>query len=85
MFPKKSEKKSPGASCPRVPKSREKVSKKSRAEIFETMAENSGLEKGVFRKRGLFNNVHFLEVRENSVILESSQGVENKRESDHFL
>ena len=48
----------------------------------------SGLEKGVFWKRGLFRKVHLLEILENSEIpeiLENPQTVENKEESDHFL
>ena len=48
----------------------------------------SGSEKGVFWKRGLFRKVHFLEILENSEILEileDPQTVENKGESDHFL
>ena len=48
----------------------------------------SGSEKGVFWKRGLFRKIHFLEILENLEILEileSSQSVENKGESDHFL
>ena len=49
---------------------------------------NSGSEKGVFWKRGLFRKVHFLEILENLEtleILESPQTLENKRDSDHFL
>ena len=42
----------------------------------------SGSEKGVFWKRGLFRKVHLLEILEN---LENPQTVENKGESDHFL
>ena len=48
----------------------------------------SGSEKGVFWKRGLFRKVHFLENLENLEILEileNPQTVENKEESDHFL
>ena len=48
----------------------------------------SGSEKGVFWKRGLFRNVHFLEILENLEILEfreNPQTLENKVESDHFL
>ena len=48
----------------------------------------SGSEKGVFWKRGLFRKVHFLEVLENLEILEileNPQTVENKGESDHLL
>ena len=41
--------------------------------------QTSGSEKGVFWKRGLFREVLFLE------ILENSQTVEKKGESDHFL
>ena len=39
----------------------------------------SGSEKGVFWKRGLFRKVHFLE------ILENPQSVENEGESNHSL
>ena len=51
---------------------------------------NSGSEKGVFWKRGLFRKVHFLEILENLEILEildlkNPQTLENKRESDHSL
>ena len=52
------------------------------------MAVNSGSEKGVFWKRGLFRKVHFLEILENLEILEileNAQTVEKKEESDHFL
>ena len=48
----------------------------------------SGSEKGVFWKRGLFRKVHFLEILENLEILEfleNSQTVERKGDSDHFL
>ena len=48
----------------------------------------SGSEKGVFWKRGLFRNVHFLEILENLEILEileNPQTVEKREESDHFL
>ena len=48
----------------------------------------SGSEKGVFWKRGLFRNVHFLVILENLEILEiieNAQTVENKGELDHFL
>ena len=45
----------------------------------------SGSEKGVFWKRGLFRKIHFPEIPENLEILENSQTVENKGESDHFL
>ena len=48
----------------------------------------SGSEKGVFWKRGLFKEVHFLEILENLEILEILEiprTVENKGESDHFL
>ena len=47
-----------------------------------------GFGKGVFWKRGLFRKVHFLEILENSEILEileNPQTVENEGESDHFL
>ena len=47
----------------------------------------SGSEKGVFGKRGLFKNVNFLEILQNLEILEileSSQSVETEGESDHF-
>ena len=47
-----------------------------------------GVGKGVFWKRGLFKNVHFLEILENLEnleILETPQSVENKGECDHFL
>ena len=42
---------------------------------------------GVFWKRGLFKNVHVLEILENLEILDilETQSVENKGESDHFL
>ena len=53
-----------------------------------TRAQESGSEKGVFWKRGLYRNVHFLEILENLEILEileSSRSVENKGESDHCL
>ena len=40
----------------------------------------SGSEKGVFWKRGLFRNVHFLEILENVEILENPQTLENKWE-----
>ena len=43
---------------------------------------NSGSEKGVFWKRGLFRKVEHLEILE---ILEIRQTVENKGESDDFL
>ena len=51
-------------------------------------APHSGSEKGVFWKRGLFSNVHFLEIVENLEILEileSRQTMENKGESEHCL
>ena len=35
--------------------------------------QNSGSEKGVFWKRGLFGKVHFLEILENFEILENTQ------------
>ena len=44
--------------------------------------------KGVFWKRGLFREVHFLEILENSEILkivEKPQTAENKGESGRFL
>ena len=44
--------------------------------------QTSGSEKGVFWKRGLSREVLFLEILE---ILENSQTVEKKGESDHFL
>ena len=37
------------------------------------------------KKRGLFKNVHFLEMLENLEIPESLETVENKRESNRFL
>ena len=49
---------------------------------------NSGSEKGVFWKRGLFNKKHVLEILENLEnleILENPKSVENRGESDHFL
>ena len=52
------------------------------------MGLKSGLEKGVFWKRGLFRKVHFLEILENLEILEileKPQTVENRGESGHFL
>ena len=48
---------------------------------------NSGSEKGVFWKRGLFRKVHFLEILENLEILEILENpptVENIGEADHF-
>ena len=48
----------------------------------------SGLEKGVFWKRGLFRKVHCLETLEylgSLEILENAKTVENKGESDHLL
>ena len=48
----------------------------------------SGSEKGVFWKRGLFRKVHFLEILETLEILEfleNPQTLENDGESDHFL
>ena len=51
-------------------------------------SKNSGSEKGVFWKRGLFRKVHFLEILENLEILElleNPQTVEDKGEFDHFL
>ena len=47
-----------------------------------------GSEKGVFWKRGLFEEVHcleHLESLETLEILESPQSVENKEEPEHFL
>ena len=47
-----------------------------------------GSEKGVFWKRGLFREIHFLEILEKSKIpkiLENLQTLENKGESYHFL
>ena len=52
------------------------------------MCPQSGLEEGVFWKRGLFRKVHFLEILETLEILEileNPQTVENKGEPDHFL
>ena len=46
------------------------------------------MEKGVFWKRGLFREVHFLEILGNLEILEfleNPQTVGNKGDSDHFL
>ena len=51
-------------------------------------SENSGSEKGVFWKRGLFRKVHFLEIPKNLETLEfpeNPQTLENKGDSDHFL
>ena len=51
-------------------------------------ASPSSSEKGFFWKRGLFRKVHFLEILENSEILEileNPQTAENKGDSDHFL
>ena len=51
------------------------------------LASQSGSEKGVFWKRGLFRKVHF-EILENLEILEilqNCQTVENEGEADHFL
>ena len=48
----------------------------------------SGSEKGVFWKRGLFRKVHFLEILENLEMLEfleNPKTVENKGDIDHFL
>ena len=45
----------------------------------------SGSEKGVFWKRGLFRNDHFLEILESHEIPQNPQTVENKGESDQFL
>ena len=46
---------------------------------------DSGSEKGVFWKRGLFRNAHFLEILEILEILENPQTLEIKGESNHFL
>ena len=48
-IPKKSEKKSPGAYGTGVPKSLEKVSKKSRTDIFETFSRLVGLFRDFFQ------------------------------------
>ena len=48
----------------------------------------SGSEKGVSWKRGLFRKVHFLEILENLEILEieeNPQAVENEGEAGNFL
>ena len=59
-----------------------KTHKKDRAD--KTQYE-SGSEKGVFLKRGLFRKVHYLEILENLEILEKPKTLEDKGESDHFL
>ena len=46
----------------------------------------TGSEKGVFRKRGRFRKVHFLEILENVEILEILENPQTvKGESDQFL
>ena len=78
----------PGTNFPKAPvtKIRYHLRKKSQCQARRRLASSylleSGSEKGVSWKRGLFKKVHFLEILEN---LESCQTVESNGESDHFL
>ena len=73
----------PGFDIPAAPEESEK-----KKYVFNFWPLESGSEKGVFWKRGLFRKVHFLEILENLEILEileNPHAVENKGESGHFL
>ena len=63
------------------------ISGKSGPNFRGSLGKLSGSEKGVFWKRGLLREVHFLDILENLEILEvfeNPQTLANKGESDYF-